>query len=303
MKPIPILFCCLLSACANSPVRPELSTREQSAITLPTETKALSAIPVPKASAAAPTSAPAVPVVTPLSQPLTGSSNLKGRIDFADVDKAKLTSEAKGLRTQQIAGPQFVVRVFIQNCDDLLAEIQTDGEFRISGLPENVPLDVDVYALSNLRLQMRAQITLHDSETSLIIEPSSTALALLFRFLEQNQSPSQEIPAGNFETDSQLQQVLSDLTAGLLRHLGQETLRSLQYQADWNNQLTSLQSQLEGIIQARPELLQVLPTPAASVTPPDTVDGSGGSSGGGGGGSSPISNQETVGGNINLEGL
>jgi len=204
------------------------------------------------------------------------------------------------LRIQQVANPQFGVRVFIQNCDDLLAEIQTADEFKIANLPENVPLDVDIYDLSNPLLQLRAQITLQDSETTLVIQAGSTALALLQRFLQQNQSPSQAIPTANFNSDSQLSQELSDLTALLRPLLGQETLRSLQYQPEWNNALESLQSRLDALIKERPELLLltplVAPSAQVSASPPPVSNPSGG------GGSSPT-NQDGVGGSIGLEGI
>jgi len=243
-------------------------------------------------------SAGAVPGASTGSSSLSGQAVLKGKITFADLPDLK-TQNVTGLRVQQVAAPRFAIRVFIRNCDDLLAEAQAEGDFQIAGLPENVPLDVDIYDLSNPLLQLRAQITLTQAETILFIQARSTALALLQRFLLQNRSPSQGIPLANFENDPQLNQELTDLTAILRPLLGQETLRSLQYQVGWNEALQKLQSKLDALIQERPELLSLLVAPDASASASPAASQPASS----GGGSSPTSNQEAVGGTISLEGL
>ncbi len=299
MKPQLILFCFLLSACADSPGTAEMSPRPTTASLNQSSTRPV-ATPSAASQQTRPVSAPSAqaPVASSPSLALTGDANLNGKIIFADL------ASPSGLRIQQVASTQFGVRIFIQNCDDLLAEVQTAGEFKIANLPENVPLDVDIYDLSNPLLQLRAQVTLQDSETTLVIQSSSTALALLQRFLQQNQSPTQGIPTANFDKDRQLNQELSDLTALLRPLLGQETLRSLQYQPEWNSALKNLQNRLENLIKERPELLLLTPEPASSA--PVTAGPSANpvsNTSSGGGGSSPTSNQEGVGGTIDIEGL
>ncbi|PKL76656.1 MAG: hypothetical protein CVV27_09140 [Candidatus Melainabacteria bacterium HGW-Melainabacteria-1] len=241
-----------------------------------------------------------------------GKATLKGEIVIADLLKVSAWA------LQQNPFRQFGVRVLMQACDDLLAEVETDREFNIANLPENVPLDVDIHAKNNPLLQLRAQVILTDTETVLRIDASSTALALLRLYLSQIQSPAFEIPNSNYVQDSELARILADLTSILRGQLGQETLRSLEYQTDWNSSLATTRQTLEALIQARPELLSLLePPPAGQLLPvstgnglpdPDNGGGSSGDSGGGGssgGGSSSSSGETFDGGNstVTLEGL
>lgn len=298
IKPDLVILCsCFLAACAAPGLGLVASGNSQASAGAAMVPVASTKFSAPGLSSQA-TALTSVSKSASATQTLFGQATLNGRIDLTG-SKAGMKTQAAGLRTQQVNTPQFGVRVYIQNCDDLLAQTLSDGNFRLTGLPQNVPLDVDVYDLSQPLLQLRAQITLRESESTLVVQARSTALALLYRFLRQNQSPTQGIPDANFENDSQLSQAVLDLTVNLQEYLGQETLRSLQYQIDWNRALANLQSRLEALIQARPALLQLSPVPLVPSVQVSTSPSSGPT----GGGSSPTSNDETAGGTINLEGL
>ena len=297
------LTSCLLSACSSTSLTALPPTAGPAPQNHPVQVN-----PKPQTLASPnPSSAPTGKTAAPV-----GKATLKGEIVIADLLKVSAWA------LQQNPFRQFGVRVLMQACDDLLAEVETDREFNIANLPENVPLDVDIHAKNNPLLQLRAQVILTDTETVLRIDASSTALALLRLYLSQIQSPAFEIPNSNYVQDSELARILADLTSILRGQLGQETLRSLEYQTDWNSSLATTRQTLEALIQARPELLSLLePPPAGQLLPvstgnglpdPDNGGGSSGDSGGGGssgGGSSSSSGETFDGGNstVTLEGL
>lgn len=253
-------------------------------------------LPLPGKGSATP-----VPSAAP-SQPLpVGKALLKGEIVLSDV----LGLSSWQLKQSQLR--QFGVRVLMRSCDELLAAIDTTGVFNIANLPENVPLDVDIYDKNNPRLQLRAQVTLLSAETSLKIDVASTALALLRVHLAQAQSQAAAIPELNYSKDADLAKVLEQLVVVLSRLLGEETLRSLRYQLDWNTSLAIAQQTLETMVNARPELLSLLEplpsaTPSVAASASSSPVATGGSSGGGSGGGGS-SSQESLSGSVSLEGL